>query len=164
MSPNLHKPHLLVIAEDEANRSIVNGFATQLEANPRQFYIETVSRGWTKGRDRLLELCDRYLKIHTGAHALLIIDFDQQADRASEIKDRLPSEVRDRVFIIGVFSEPEALKRSTKKKGEEIGQLVAAGCKAKNSDIWEQEPLLIHNLEEIQRLSQAVRDLFFEDS
>lgn len=162
MSPNLYKPHVYVIPEDDADRDIVNGFMLNLEINERQFYVDTVARGWERGRDKLLELCSGHLVKYTSAHAILIIDFDEQAQRASEIRDSVPDGLRDRVFIIGVFSEPEQLRRSTKKSYEQIGRMMAKGCKENNTDFWQKETLLAHNLEEIRRLSEAVHDLFFE--
>jgi hypothetical protein len=162
MSPNHHQPHLLVIPEDKANQDVVNGFLLQVESNERQLHVLNLANGWLKGRNMLLSLSEGHLKKFTNAHALLLIDHDGYPARGSEIKAQISDEIKDRVFVIGVLSEPEELK-SANQKYEQIGKRIADGCKENNSDFWQQE-LLVHNLEEVQRLSEAVHNLFFPGS
>ena len=73
---------------------------------------------------------------------------------------QVPEGVKDRVFVIGVLSNPEDLKRSLNKNFEQIGSQIAEGCKDSSIDFW-QHTLLVHNIEEIRRLSGAFRDIFF---
>jgi hypothetical protein len=160
---NDYKPHLLVIPEDKANQDIVNGFSLHLEVNERQFTVLPIAKGWSKGKERLSELCEKRLSKCKTAYALLIVDYDGDRDRGSKIKSSLPAEVKDRVFVIGILSEPERLKSSINQKYEDIGRLVAEGCREKSTDFWEQQELLAHNLDEVQRLSKAVRNFFFKD-
>jgi hypothetical protein len=68
--------------------------------------------------------------------------------------------VRDRVFVIGVLTEPEKLRNVTGMKFEQLGSQIGEGCKGSNIGFW-QHDLLVHNIEEIRRLSGAVRDIFF---
>ena len=160
MSVNRSKPHLIVIPEDKADQDIVNGFSNCLELNERQFVVKKPAGGWEKGRARLLELSDSHLREYPDSHAVLVIDFDKYNDRGSEIRKQVPEGVRDRVFVIGVLSNPEELKRSININFERIGTQIAKGCKESNTDFW-QHQLLAHNLEVIRRLSRAVRDIFF---
>lgn len=160
MSVNRSKPHLIVIPEDKADQDIVNGFSIFLKPGERQFQVTKPAGGWVKGRNKLLELSNSCLQTNLFSHAVLIIDFDNYNDRGSEIMRQVPEGVRDRVFVIGVLSNPEDLKRSLSKNFEQIGSQIAEGCKDSSIDFW-QHDLLVHNIEEIRRLSGAVRDIFF---
>jgi hypothetical protein len=159
MSANVYQTHLLVIPEDKANQDNVNGFLLRVESNPRQLQVLDLANGWTKGKDKLLELSKGHLKKYMNAYALLLVDHDGDSARGSNIKADISDDVKDRVFVIGVLSKPEELK-SANQKYEQIGGLIADGCKANNSDFWQQK-LLAHNLEEVQRLSLVVHRLFF---
>jgi len=160
VSVNRSKPHLIVIPEDKADQDIVNGFSIFLKPGERQFQVTKPAGGWVKGRNKLLELSNSRLQTNLFSHAVLIIDFDNYNDRGSEIMRQVPEGVRDRVFVIGVLSNPEDLKRSLNKNFEQIGSQIAEGCKDSNIDFW-QHDLLIHNIEEIRRISGAFRDIFF---
>jgi hypothetical protein len=140
---------------------MVNGFSTLLEINERQFYVYDLARGWERGKETLLKLSKGYMREYPSSYALLIVDFDGNAHRGSEIKNQIPEEVRDRVFVVGVLNEPENLKNSTGMKFEQLGLQIAEGCKDSNIDFWERQELLAHNVDEIRRLSKAVRNLFF---
>jgi hypothetical protein len=140
---------------------MVNGFSTLLEINERQFYVYDLARGWERGKETLLKLSKGYMREYPSSYALLIVDFDRNAHRGSEIKNQIPEEVRDRVFVVGVLNEPENLKNSTGMKFEQLGLQIAEGCKDSNIDFWERQELLAHNVDEIRRLSKAVRNLFF---
>ena len=113
MSANKYTQHLIVIPEDQAIRDIVNGFSTCLDANERQFYVYDLARGWERGKETLLELSKGYMREYPNSYAVLIVDFDGNAHRGSEIKNQVPEEVRDRVFVVGVLNEPENLRNST---------------------------------------------------
>jgi hypothetical protein len=140
---------------------MVNGFSTLLEINERQFYVYDLARGWERGKETLLKLSKGYMREYPSSYALLIVDFDGNAHRGSEIKNQIPEEVRDRVFVVGVLNEPENLKNSTGMKFEQLGLQIAEGCKDSNIDFWERQEPLAHNVDEIRRLSKAVRNLFF---
>jgi hypothetical protein len=140
---------------------MVNGFSTLLEINERQFYVYDLARGWERGKETLLKLSKGYMREYPSSYALLIVDFDGNAHRGSEIKNQIPEEVRDRVFVVGVLNEPVNLKNSTGMKFEQLGLQIAEGCKDSNIDFWERQELLAHNVDEIRRLSKAVRNLFF---
>lgn len=161
MSANKYTQHLIVIPEDQAIREIVNGFSTCLDANERQFYVYDLARGWERGKETLLELSKGYMREYPNSYAVLIVDFDGNAHRGSEIKNQVPEEVRDRVFVVGVLNEPENLRNSTGMRFEQLGRQIAGGCKDSSIDFWERQELLAHNVDEIRRLSEAVRDLFF---
>jgi hypothetical protein len=132
-----------------------------LDANERQFSVYDLARGWERGKETLLQLSKGYMREYPNSYAVLIVDFDGNAHRGSEIKNQIPEEVRDRVFVVGVLNEPENLRNSTGMKFEQLGCQIAEGCKDSSIDFWERQELLAHNVDEIRRLSEAVRDLFF---
>ena len=162
MSVNLSLPHLIVIPEDDANREIANGFRLLVEKNARQFWIKKPARGWPKGKEELVAMSEStgHLQKYKSSHAALIVDFDGKRERGSEVKRLVGEGVRDRVFVIGVLTEPEKLRNATGIKFEQLGRQIAEGCKDSSIDFW-QHDLLVHNIEEIRRLSGAVRDIFF---
>ena len=101
-----------------------------------------------------------YLQKYKSSHVALIVDFDGKRERGSEIKQLVGEGVRDRVFVIGVLTEPEKLRNATGIKFEQLGRQIAEGCKDSSIDFW-QHDLLVHNIEEIRLLSGAIRDIFF---
>jgi hypothetical protein len=151
-----------VISEDNANREIANGFRLVVEKNARQFWINKSARGWLNGRQELVAMSEStgHLQKYKSSNAALIVDFDGKRERGSEIKQMVAEGVRDRVFVIGVLTEPEKLRNVTGMKFEQLGSQIGEGCKGSSIGFW-QHDLLVHNIEEIRRLSGAVRDIFF---
>jgi hypothetical protein len=101
------------------------------------------------------------MREYPNLYAVLIVDFDGNAHRGSEIKHQVPEEVRDRVLVVAVLNEPENLRNSTGMKSEQLGRKIPGGCKDSNIDFRQKQELLAHNADEIRRLPEAVRDLFF---
>ena len=71
---------------------------------------------------------------------------------------KIPEDVKSRVFILGVLSEPEKLRKATGKKFEAIGIALAKDC-AENKQ--EMHDLLRHNEPELNRLFEDVRPFLF---
>ena len=116
--------------------------------------------GWLKVLDRFkadhIADMDRY----TRRLLVLLIDFDEQKDRLNFAKDKIPEHLRDRVFIIGAWSKPEALKTAGLGSYETIGGAVAKDCRAGTGALWG-HALLRHNTPEFDRLRQHVRPILF---
>lgn len=91
---------------------------------------------------------------------LLLIDFDQDQHRLNHIQDKIPEDVADRVFILGIFSNPEILKRILGMSFESMGEELAENC-AKNSDQLWQHDLLKHNQAEVERMIADVKPFLF---
>ena len=84
-------------------------------------------------------------------YMVLLLDFDGRTDRRETITKDIPEELRDRVFLIGVWSRPEALRAALRTaKGEpyrtleEIGAALAEECRNDQSTLWNHD-LLKHN-------------------
>jgi len=87
---------------------------------------------------------------------VLLIDFDRKDDRLNYAKSQIPDHLEDRVFILGVWSEPEDLKVPL----EEIGSALARDCREEIDVTWNHE-LLRHNVNELARLREQVRPILF---
>ena len=98
--------------------------------------------------------CIDDLNMNPHRHLLLLIDFDNDPNRLETVKQKVPAHLESRVFVLGVRSEPEALKTEFGSY-ESIGELLAAGCFDPMEPIW-QHPLLNHNVEERRRLHEKI--------
>jgi hypothetical protein len=161
VSANKHLPHVLVLPEDDANRQLANGFALEVDfERQRRIQILPVVGGW-------LELLNRFKEDHCDAlvrfpnrNLVLLIDFDNVPDRLDRCRREVPPEIAERVFILGVWSEPEALKQAGLGGYESIGAALAKQCREGVDTTWTHD-LLRHNETELERLRQRVRPILF---
>ena len=157
---NRYKPHVLVLPEDDANRQLANGFLLDPSLTAQIQVLEEVG-GWSKVLDcfekdhvkKMDALPDRFM--------VLLIDFDNQRDRLDRANAVIPDNLKDRVFVLGVWTEPEALKASFGRPYEEIGRAIAEDCREDTAATWDHE-LLRHNADEIERMRQQVRPILFQ--
>ena len=91
---------------------------------------------------------------------VLLLDFDLDEDRRAEIFSLVPSDLLARVFVLGVQSNPEALKNSAKLNFEQIGSALAKDCREKTATMWSHS-LLQHNAEELNRARETLAPLLF---
>lgn len=89
-----------------------------------------------------------------------MIDFDHQAERLSSVKDEIPQELSDRVFVLGVLSEPEDLKANLRKSLEAIGESLSQDCSDDTRRVWGHD-LLKHNEPELDRMVSSVKPFLF---
>jgi hypothetical protein len=96
-----------------------------------------------------------------GRFMILLIDFDRQEDRLDKVKAVVPVHLKDRVFVLGVWSEPEKLKAGLGRPDyESIGGALAEDCREGTDKNWSHD-LLRHNASELARLRQHVRPILF---
>ncbi len=157
---NRHRPHVLVLPEDDANRQIANGFLLDPLLRPRNIHVLEEVGGW-------LEVIDRFNLDHTAdmekypdRYMVLLIDFDDKPERLQAIMQRIPDTVSARVFVLGSLGDPEELR---KKLGsyETIGRALAKDCREGTYQTWRHE-LLKHNQPELDRLTSPLRPILFE--
>ena len=91
---------------------------------------------------------------------VLLIDFDARGDRLNQVKNVIPDHLADRVFVLGVWTKPEDLRRVLGSY-ETIGQAMARDCREDTQATWG-HGLLQHNAGEIGRLRERVRPILFE--
>ncbi len=160
MSINKYQPHLLILSEDKANSDIANGFLRNTNLNQRTIQVLPYVSGW---RDVVIKFeTDQVPKMRhfPNRRIVLLIDFDNSEDRLNHVQSRIPNDLKDRVFILGVQSEPENLKRDTKKTFEQIGQALAKDCVNNTNDLWGHD-LLKHNQAELERTIADVKPFLF---
>jgi hypothetical protein len=152
---NKYLPHLIVIPEDDANRQIAVGFT--LGCQTKQIRIENHCRGWSDTLDVFLRAHGNDMRLYQARYVVLIVDSDGQNERISSIRQQLPADIAQRVFVLGCFDEPENLK-SEIGSFESIGKIIAKECIDGQHTIW-QNKHLIHNIEELNRLKAQACDV-----
>lgn len=161
MSINKYKPHLLVLPEDDANRQIANGFIQNINVNQQVIQILSLGDGWKKAADEITDYYASGMRQFPERRIVLLIDFDQRENRFDYVKEKIPTDLQSRVFILSIQSDPEELKRKTKKSFETIGETLANNCAENVDDLWS-HALLNHNQVELKRLRQDVRPFLFD--
>ena len=161
MSVNKHVPHIHVLPEDDADRQIANGFCQELGVNQRKIQILPEVGGWE-------DVVKVFIKVHALEmrrlpHRLvvLLIDFDGRINRLDEVKQKIPDDLINRVFILSVLEEPEDLKKSTGKSFEVIGKELANNCVNGKNGLWDHD-LLKHNKSELDRMITLVKPFLFD--
>jgi hypothetical protein len=94
---------------------------------------------------------------------ILLIDFDLCEDRLNYVKNKIPELLQERVFIVGVLSNPEKLRSDLEKSFEEIGESLANDCSDNTNTLWEHE-LLKHNKTELDRMVSSIKPFLFTQS
>ena len=92
---------------------------------------------------------------------VLLIDFDGKKDRMNLAKEVIPSHLTERVFVLGVLTEPEDLRKASLGSYETIGRAMAKDCREETDTTWGHD-LLQHSAGEIGRLRDSVRPFLFE--
>jgi hypothetical protein len=159
MSVNRDRPHVFVLPEDDANRQLANGFHLELDLI-RQMQVLLPAGGWIEVLRRFL--ADHVAEMDRNQHRymVLLIDFDGKNDRVDEAKAKIPNRLIDRVFVLGVRTDPETLRADLGYSYEQIGRDMAEDCREETDTIWGHD-LLRHNSGEIARLRQHVRPILF---
>lgn len=161
MSVNSARPHLLVIPEDDANRQITNGFVLDLNCNERAIQVLKPAKGWLKVLETFKTDFLPGMRQYPERRIVLLMDFDgKPAERKSFIEKNIPEDVKNRVFVLGAFSDPENIRSACGKKLEKIGATLAKDCAENKKDFWRHD-LLEHNASELDRLFEDVRPFLF---
>lgn len=161
MSVNDYLPHILVLPEDDANRQLANGFLLEVDSfRDRQMQVLEEAGGWNAVLDRFKSTHIREMDHNPRRFMILLIDFDRDRNRLSKVKEVIPEHLNDRVFVLGVWSEPENLKSDTGRSYEKIGSEMAKDCREGTDMTW-QHDLLKHNADEVARLREHVRSILF---
>jgi uncharacterized protein YcgL (UPF0745 family) len=160
MSVNKYQPHVFVLPEDDANRQIANGFVLDINLNNRAIQVLPEAGGWGKVVEKFTEVHVPEMRKFTKSMIVLLIDFDQREDRFSYINNKIPDDLKERVFILGVQSNPENLRKSTNKTFEKIGETLAKDCSENTDKLWGHY-LLKHNKIELDRMILSVKPFLF---
>lgn len=161
MSVNKYIPHVIVIPEDDANSNIANGFLLHENLSLRAIQVMPAAGGWPKVKDSFGTDHVPEMRKNSNRHVVLLVDFDQQDSRLETMKDVVPQDLSDRVFIVGVWSEPEDLRTSRLGSMETVGTRIADECD-KNSESLLSHDLFRHNAREASRMSKALKPILFQ--
>jgi hypothetical protein len=162
MSTNKYQPHVLVLPEDDANRQIATGFILNESLNQRAIQVLPSAGGWKRVVDKFKDDYISTMLKYPHRRIILMIDFDDdQETRLSFVKNEIPEYLRNRVFVVGVKSEPENLKREIHKTFEGIGEALSNDCFENTNETWNHD-LLIHNKDEVSRMILSVRPFLFQ--
>jgi hypothetical protein len=159
MSVNKYKRHIFVLPEDDANRQMANGFVLEASVDQRTIQVLPNSGGWSKARE---DLGSHFgdMKRYADRYMVLLVDFDRSESRLGEMKSRIPKELADRVFVIGVWSEPEELSGESGVSLEQIGLKLAEECRDGSRSLWSHR-LLQHNAAEVDRMIGILKPFLF---
>lgn len=161
MSVNSYLPHLLVLPEDDANREMANGFLLDTRVNDRRIQVFPVSGGWLKVIENFLKNHVKDMHNFPERRVALLLDFDDDmVNRSAYVRSQIPPAIGNRVFVLGVESEPERLKAACNKGFEPIGEALAAECAEDETVLWS-HALLQHNAAELARLTADVKPFLF---
>jgi len=158
---NKYKPHIFVLPEDDANSQIANGFVLDPNLNARAIQILLPAGGWAKVVDEFRDVHVREMQKNLKRMIVLLIDFDHELQsRLTYVRDNIPNTLVDRVFVLGVLSEPEDLKGCTGLNLEVIGEALSKDCVDNTQTVWSHD-LLRHNETELQRMISSVKPFLF---
>lgn len=161
MGLNKYKSHLFVLPEDDSNRQIANGFLLNPALNDRVIQVLPVVGGWTKVVDEFKNVHVYEMQKYYERRIVLLIDFDQHAEqRLLHLKNEIPEQLIDRVFVLGTLSEPENLRANLKKSFEDIGKALSKDCADDTWTTWGHD-LLKHNQSELDRIILFVKSFLF---
>jgi len=148
-----------VLPEDDANRQLANGFILDPFIS-NQVRILNVAGGWRSVLDSFTRNHSHAMETYPDRFMVLLIDFDGKEKRRNEVKAEVPLNLRERVFVLGVLSEPEDLKKALGSY-ESIGLALAKDCREGTDTTWRHE-LLRNNYEELARLRKYVSPILFK--
>lgn len=158
MALNRERPHLLVLPEDDATRSVAVGFNDRVVG---QMQVLRPARGWAHVLEAFTETHLDKLRRYPGCHLVLLIDFDNDfRARLGAFQQSIPADLAGRVYVLGALTDAEAAKRSTGKKLGALGDSLARECEANQLTLWN-DAQLRHNDGEVQRLTANVRPFLF---
>lgn len=162
MSVNRYLPHVFVFPEDDANRQLANGFLLDSSLQARRIQVLPEAGGWTSALERFQSEHVAAMERYPKRFFVLLIDFDnQKEERFHKVRTAIPEHLSERVFILGVLSQPEALRTAIPDSYEAIGLRMAKDCREQTYTIWGHD-LLRHNATELDRLAKCVRPILFE--
>ncbi len=160
MSVNKYKSHVFVLPEDDANRQIAHGFQLYESINQRAIQVLRSPGGWTQVREEFVRTHVAEMDRNTRRHMVLLVDFDEQRKRLDDMRSAIPSRLADRVFVVGVWSEPECLQTAAGCSLEEFGRGLAEDCRDGSRTLWS-HPLLQHNAPELDRMTETLKPFLF---
>lgn len=162
MSVNKYQPHVYVLPEDDANRQLANGFLLHPDLLNRKIQVLPEVGGWLEVLEHFESDYASGMERYAQRFMVLLIHFDGDAGRFGVAQARIRPSLKNRVFIIGAFNQPETL-RTQLGSYETIGLSLAKDCRENTNATWGCD-LLRHNETELKRLRHDVLPILFAPS
>lgn len=160
MSLNSYQPHVVFVSEDKETRKVVTGFLKHYSfSGKKQWKNEPFKDGWMGAAAfaaTILKNCSR-------AYVVLVIDFDSRENRYERVKELLTEDLLSRTLVLGCLDEVEDLTRAGLGLREELGHKLAEECTDRTWETW-QNPLLRHNLAELEAKWELFRSILLSDT
>jgi hypothetical protein len=128
MSVNRYKPHLFILPEDNANREIANGFLLDGSVENNQVQVLAAAGGWELVLSKFKRDHVKEMQRYPNRYMILLLDFDNDDRRRGDAENVIPDDLADRVFLLGVWSNPEYLRSELGQSLENIGLTLAREC------------------------------------
>jgi hypothetical protein len=159
MSCNSHKPHVLVLAEDEPYRKLAAGFVDHHDI--KSVIRAEVCGGWTSVFDQARQEIRQMHKFKERI-LVLLMDFDRNYEaRKQRLDEIVPPDLKDRVFLLGANVESEDLKRNFQSSSHfNVGKKIADAC-VRSPVVLSETPQLTNSIQEMRRLRSKVENFLF---
>ncbi len=161
MSANKNQPHIYVLPEDDADSQLAVEFLAEVPWNrQRQMKVLTPAGGWRRVLEHFTEVHVPEMNRCPARFMVLLIDFDNQYEaRRQQVQETIPTDLANRVFVLGALNEPEDLKPVLGSYSK-IGSKLARDCHDGTDGTWG-HALLQHNADELDRARQALCSILF---
>ncbi|MEI8017298.1 MAG: hypothetical protein WCH39_03810 [Schlesneria sp.] len=160
-SVNKYLPHVYVIPEDDADRQIANGFVLHDQVRSTQIQVLPCTGGWSSVLEKFATEYVTHLRNHKNSYVIMLVDFDLEYEtRRKHFEEKVPDDLKNRVFVVGPKDEPEVLRQELGSSYEDIGESLAEDCFKGTVAVWDHDHLN-HNHPDLQRMLQAVRPILF---
>lgn len=140
---------------------MILAFVLHPSLNDRAIQIMPPLRGWQNVVKLFTDDYAPEMPKYSERRMVLLIDFDEDENRLSYVKSQIPNALKERVFVLGVLSEPEKLRTDIKKTFEEIGEALAKDCCDRTNELWVHD-FLKHNKPELDRMALSVKPFLFK--
>jgi hypothetical protein len=157
---NKYDDHLFVLPEDDANRQLADGFVGHHLLRDTRVQVMPICGGWKHVLKTFEDEYVQALRNRPRGRLIMLIDFDESGSRRAEFEAAVPADLKDRVFVLGSWTDPQALKREASGSFEDIGKALAGDCAAGTTTNWDRSQLQ-HNAAEVVRLVQFVKPFLF---
>jgi hypothetical protein len=157
---NKYQEHVFVLPEDEADRELANGFALGLAPYDNRIQVLREEGGWGSVVDKFKRDHVKPMRNYDKRYMVLLLDFDRYTDWCEKVRDSVPEDLVDRVFVLGVDPNPEALQTAELGTNEKVGMTLAEECRTGAEALWVHD-LLKHNAGELKRMIPTVKQILF---
>ncbi len=163
-NPIVGKDSLSLSVQFQQDEAALNLAFKHLSDGEKCFFICAVviasneAGGWPKVREVFQSDHVTAMQRNANRHMVPLVDFDEDSGRFDKMTEVIPEDLAERVFVIGVWSEPEDLPRAELGSKEDVGYKLASECYDDSRDVYD---LLRHNADELDRMTTILRPILF---